>query len=225
MWHEIERLKEVKPVYVSMGDVAASGGYYIAAGANKIFADVNTVTGSIGVFSIMFNVGPAFESNMGFTFDRVVTNKYSDLGSGVRDMDEFEKEIFQNDVSRIYKTFLSVVEKGRSYTSFSDVEAVAQGRVWSGSQAKEVGLVDQLGGLEDCTASLADELKLEDYTLDFYPKKKVFGGAFNSLLGLAKTGVSLAKAAVSPVEAAKYVKKSLPDEQIYMLSPYNIEIN
>lgn len=225
MWHEIERLKKVKPVYVSMGDVAASGGYYIAAGANKIFADVNTITGSIGVFSIMFNVGPAFESNMGVTFDRVVTNKYSDLGSGVRDMDELEKEIFQNDVTRIYKTFLGVVEKGRSYTSFSDVEMVAQGRVWSGSQAKEVGLVDQLGGLEDCTTSLADELKLEDYTLDFYPKKKVFGGTLNSLFGLARTGVSLVKAAVSPVEAAKYVKKSLPDEQIYMLSPYNIEIN
>ncbi len=225
IWYEVEKLKKEKPVYVSMGDVAASGGYYIAAGANKIFADVNTITGSIGVFSVLFNVEKAFESKAGLTFDRVVTNKYADLGSGVRAMDEGEKELFQGDVQRIYKNFLGVVEKGRSYTSFADVEMVAQGRVWSGSQAKEVGLVDQLGGLEDCTVALAGELKLEDYELDFYPKKRPFEGFLNGVFGMGAKLQNIEKAVSSPLEYTKKIKESLSREQILMLSPYTITIN
>lgn len=225
IWYEVEKLKLTKPVYVSMGDVAASGGYYISAGADKIFADVNTITGSIGVFSILFNVEKTFDSKIGLNFDRVATNKYADLGSGVRQMGEDEKEIFQRSVSRIYKNFLTVVEKGRAYTSFSDVEMVAQGRVWSGAQAKEVGLIDQVGGLDECTTALAAELKLEDYDLDFYPKKRALEGLMESILGISVKLKNVEAALSSPLEYSQKLKKRLSREQILMLSPYSITIN
>lgn len=225
IWYEVEKLKKEKPVYVSMGDVAASGGYYIAAGANKIFADVNTITGSIGVFSVLLNVQKTMENKIGLNFDRVVTSKFADLGSGVRPMEDDEKLIFENDVRRIYRNFLGVVEKGRSYTRFADVEMVAQGRVWSGSQAKEVGLVDQLGGLEECALALASELKLEDYDLDFYPKKRPFEGVFGSFFSMAATAKATEKFLRSPLEYSKKIKESLSREQILMLSPYALEIN
>ena len=225
IWAEVEKLKDVKPVYVSMGDVAASGGYYIAAGADKIFAEVNTITGSIGVFSVLFNVQKTFENNAGLTFDRVVTNKYSDLGSGVREMLEDEKQIFQNDVRRIYRNFLSVVEKGRGFSKFSDVEMVSQGRVWSGEQAKEVGLVDKLGGLEECAASLAKELKIDGYELDFYPKTKGIGGFLDSFVKMGVRLSNVDKAVRSPFEYAQKLKKSLEKERVLMLSPYAISID
>lgn len=225
IWYEVEKLKVKKPVYVSMGDVVASGGYYIAAGAHKIFADVNTITGSIGVFSVLFNIGKTLESKAGVTFDRVVTNRYADLGSSVRPMNDLEKEIFQNDVYRIYRNFLEVVEKGRSYTKFADVEMVAQGRVWPGAQAKEVGLVDQLGGLEDCTTALAGELKLENYDLDFYPKKRILEGLFSGLFNMAAKIEMVGLALNSPLEYTQKLKERLSREQILMLSPYAITIN
>jgi len=225
MWAEIEKLKQVKPVYVSMGDVAASGGYYIAAGADKIFAEVNTITGSIGVFSVLMNVETAFEDKLGVTFDRVVTNQYADLGSAVREMSEDEKSIYQGDVSRIYKTFLTVVEKGRKFSKFSDVESVAQGRVWSGAQAKEVGLVDQLGGLGDCASALAEELELESYELDFYPKSKGFGGVLESL-GQVRSEISfLSSTLKNPSSYAQKLKQKLEQDRVLMLSPYAISID
>jgi len=225
MWAEIEKLKQVKPVYVSMGDVAASGGYYIAAGADKIFAEVNTITGSIGVFSVLMNVETAFEDKLGVTFDRVVTNQYADLGSAVREMSEDEKAIYQGDVSRIYKTFLTVVEKGRKFSKFSDVESVAQGRVWSGAQAKEVGLVDNLGGLEDCASALAEDLELDGYELDFYPKSRGFGGVLESL-GQVRSEISfLSSTLKNPSSYAQKLKHQLEKDRVLMLSPYAISID
>ncbi len=225
IWHEIEKLKTKKPVYVSMGDVAASGGYYIAAGANKIFANINTITGSIGVFSVLFNIQKTFRHKLGLTFDRVVTNKYADLGSSMRAMGENEKAIFQKDIGRVYKSFLSVVEKGRGYTKLSDVKMVAQGRVWSGVQAKEVGLVDELGGLEDCVVALAGELKLEDYDLDFYPKKKAFQGLLNDFLSVGVKLQNAYETLSSPMEYTRKIKERFGNEQILMLSPYTMTIN
>lgn len=225
IWAEVEKLKQVKPVYVSMGDVAASGGYYIAAGADKIFAEVNTITGSIGVFSVLLNIKKTMENKAGITFDRVVTNKYADLGSAVREMTEDEKELFQNDVRRIYRTFLGVVEKGRKFSKFSDVEMVSQGRVWSGAQAKEVGLVDKLGGLEECAASLATDLKLDGYELDFYPKSKGFGGFLDSL-GQVRSQISeLSLVLKNPSTYAHKLKRKLEKGQVLMLSPYAISID
>jgi len=226
IWAEVEKLKQVKPVYVSMGDVAASGGYYIAAGADKIFAEVNTITGSIGVFSVLMNVKNTLNNKVGLTFDRVVTNKYADLGSAVRDMNDDEKEIYQKDVDRIYRTFLGVVEKGRKFSKFSDVELVSQGRVWSGVQAKEVGLVDKLGGLEECAATLAAELKLEGYELDFYPKSKGFGGFIDSLNQVKSHFAMINMLFREPYSAAKNVlKRKIETDRVLMLSPYAISID
>lgn len=181
IWAELEKLKSVKPFFVSMGDVAASGGYYISAGADKIFARSNTVTGSIGVFSVLFNIKETLNDKVGLTFDRVVTNPFADIGSGVRDMVEEEKDIFNKDVVRIYKKFLKVVAKGRSFNSTEDVDLVAQGRVWSGNQAKEATLIDEIGGLDDAVTGLAAELKLENYDVDYYPKKSPIEGLILSL--------------------------------------------
>ena len=187
IWAEVLKLTEYKPVYVSMGDVAASGGYYIAAGADKIFAQENTITGSIGVFSILWNVKETMNQKLGLTFDRVVTNKFADIGSGVREMTSGEQGIFNQEVSRIYTNFLKVVEKGRKFTSTENVDSVAQGRVWLGRPAKEAGLVDEIGGLEETIEAIVGELALEDYKVDYFPKKNPIEGF---ILGLEKFGAS-----------------------------------
>jgi len=188
IWEEVTKFTEYKPIYVSMADVAASGGYYIAAGADKIYAQENTVTGSIGVFSVLFNVKNTMNSLVGLNFDRVTTNKFSDIGSGVRDMSEVEKEIFQSDVKRIYEVFLRVVEKGRKFTSIEGVDNVAQGRVWLGQAAKESGLVDEIGDINMAIDDLATEVGLEDYAVDFYPKKNPIEGL---ILGLERFGAKV----------------------------------
>ena len=188
IWEEVTKFTEYKPIYVSMADVVASGGYYIAAGADKIYAQENTITGSIGVFSVLFNVKNTMNSLVGLDFDRVTTNKFSDIGSGVRDMTEVEKEIFQSDVARIYEVFLRVVEKGRKFTSIEDVDSVAQGRVWLGQAAKESGLVDEIGDINMAIDDLATELGLEDYAVDFYPKKSPIEGL---ILGLERFGAKV----------------------------------
>ena len=185
IWAELLKLSEYKPVYVSMGDVAASGGYYISAGADKIFAQENTITGSIGVYSVLWNIKETMNQKLGLSFDRVVTNRFADIGSGVRQMTSDEQDIFNQEVKRIYSNFLKVVEKGRKFTSTENVDSIAQGRVWSGRQAKEVGLVDELGGLDIAIDSLAGELALEDYSVDYFPKKNPIEGF---ILGLEKFG-------------------------------------
>lgn len=225
IWYELEKFKEEKPFYVSMGDVAASGGYYISAGANKIFAEANTITGSIGAFSILFNVQKTMNEKAGLTFDRVVTSKYADIASGVRSMKDDEKEIFQGELERIYKTFLRVVGKGRKFENFDSVESVAQGRVWSGLQAKEAGLVDELGGLDDCVTSLSEELALEDYDLDFYPKSKGFEGFLEKV---ANTGVRIQEVenlVKNPMQSAQKLSEKLQSERALLLAPYYLKIN
>ena len=187
IWAEVLKLAEYKPVYVSMGDVAASGGYYISVGADKIFAQENTITGSIGVFSVFWNIKETMSQKLGVSFDRVVTNRHADIGSGVRQMTDVEQGIFNQEVKRVYENFLKVVEKGRKFTSIKNVDNVAQGRIWSGRQAKEVGLVDELGGLQEAIDALASELALEDYKVDYFPKKSPIEGF---ILGLEKFGAS-----------------------------------
>lgn len=225
IWYEVERLKKKKPVYASMADVAASGGYYISAGANKIFAEANTITGSIGVFSILFNLKETFKNKVGMTFDSVSTSPFADLGSAVRDMSEAEKEVFQKSVLRIYKNFMKVVEKGRKYSNLSDVEIVAQGRVWSGNQAKEVGLVDELGGVEDAGLLMAEELKLEEYELDYYPKQRPFDRFFASLGGVSSLLKEVRSYVLKPTKALERDLKSLSHEGPLLWVPIDFNIN
>ncbi len=168
IWREIVRLKEKKPVIASMSDVAASGGYYISMACDKIVALPTTITGSIGVFGLMFNYKDMANNKLGLTFDQVNTGDLSDLGNPTRDFTEQEKAIIQTMVEEVYETFTTKAAEGRNMP-VEDLLKVASGRVWSGIKAKEIGLVDELGGLNDAVelaASLAN-IK-DDYKVRYY---------------------------------------------------------
>ena len=172
--------------------VAPPRGYYVGVAGEKIFAQPNTITGSIGVYSILFNVQNGAYNKLGLSFDRVVTHPYADIGSAVRMMSEKEKKFFQEDTYRVYKRFIEVVQEGRQFDTFENVNQVAQGRVWSGYQAKQIGLVDELGDLGDAIETLAAQLKLkEDYkVIEFYPENP-FEILFRSLINVSRELSSL----------------------------------
>ncbi|MEQ1624424.1 MAG: signal peptide peptidase SppA, partial [Sediminibacterium sp.] len=152
IWREISLTRKSKPVIVSMGDMAASGGYYIACNADSVFANEGTLTGSIGVFSILPNFQPFFKNKLGITFDGVKTAPYADMGNTSRALTEPEKRFLQNGVDSIYHTFKSRVAEGRK-KDMDYVHSIAQGRVWTGSRAITVGLVDRIGGLQEAIVS------------------------------------------------------------------------
>lgn len=168
IWREMILAKKAKPVIVSMGDVAASGGYYIACAADSIFAQPNTITGSIGVFGIIPNMQNFFKNKMGITFDGVKTGKFADLGTVSRPMTDAEKMIFQQEVNRVYSTFTQKVADGRK-KSRNYIDSIGQGRVWSGIEALQNGLVDRLGNIDDAIASAAKKAKITDIKLVSYP--------------------------------------------------------
>jgi protease-4 len=172
IWREMSEAKKVKPVIVSMGEVAASGGYYIAAPADTIVAQPNTITGSIGIFGILFNVQELVNDKLGVTTDVVSTGELSDFGNMARPLTEVERTIIQSSVEDGYETFISRVAEGRGMHPDS-VRKIASGRVWTGSQAKARGLVDVLGGLDTAIGIAAAKIKAgEDYRVVYYPEKK-----------------------------------------------------
>ncbi len=172
IWREMSEAKKVKPVIVSMGEVAASGGYYIAAPADTIVAQPNTITGSIGIFGILFNVQELVNDKLGVTSDVVSTGELSDFGNMGRPLTEVERTIIQSSVEDGYETFISRVAEGRGMHPDS-VRKVASGRVWTGTQAKARGLVDVLGGLDTAIGIAAAKIKAgEDYRVVYYPEKK-----------------------------------------------------
>ncbi len=167
---ELELLKNKKPLVVSMGNVAASGGYYIASGAEKIFAEKNTITGSIGVFGIIPNIGQMMENKLGVTFDEVELHEHAAMGIN-KNFDALEASKIQQAIDKIYLSFKSVVAKGRKL-NLDSVESIAQGRVWSGARAKELKLVDEIGGLKEAIAYTAKSNSLEATNYFFYNKRK-----------------------------------------------------
>jgi len=172
IWREMSEAKKVKPVIVSMGEVAASGGYYIAAPADTIVAQPNTITGSIGIFGILFNVQELVNDKLGVTTDVVSTGELSDFGNMARPLTEVERTIIQSSVEDGYETFISRVAEGRGMHPDS-VRKVASGRVWTGTQAKARGLVDVLGGLDTAIGIAAAKIKAgEDYRVVYFPEKK-----------------------------------------------------
>ena len=180
IWREVELLRQEKPVIVSMGDVAASGGYYISAAADSIFAEPNTITGSIGVFGLIPNMEGLFTDKLGITFDQVKTGKYADFLANVdRPLTAEETQILQTQINRIYDTFVQRVADGRGLTK-EQVDSIGQGRVWSGQQALERGLVDRLGSIDDAIAAAASKAGLDDYRLVTYPAIK---SPFDTFLG------------------------------------------
>ncbi|TXI13837.1 MAG: signal peptide peptidase SppA [Pedobacter sp.] len=171
IWREVMLTKKAKPVIVSMGDVAASGGYYIACAADSIFAQPTTITGSIGVFGLIPNMQRFFNNKLGITFDGVQTGLFSNTGSIIRPLTEAEKMIIQNEVNHIYNSFTSKVAEGRK-KSQSYIDGIAQGRVWSGKEALTNGLVDRLGNIHDAISSAAKKAGLDTYQIVDYPTLK-----------------------------------------------------
>jgi protease-4 len=171
IWREVVLARKEKPFIVSMGDVAASGGYYIACAADSIFAQPNTITGSIGVFGIIPNLKKFLNNKLGLTFDQVKTGEFADLGSLTRPLTATETLIIQREVDRIYNSFTKRVANGRN-RSQSYVDSIGQGRVWSGTQAMENGLVDRIGSIDNAITSAAKMAKLSDYRIVTYPAQK-----------------------------------------------------
>ena len=171
MWRETILAKEAKPFVVSMGDVAASGGYYIACAADKIVASEKTITGSIGVFGVIPNMKGFFNNKMGITFDVAETNEHSDIMTVFRPLTGDEKDIIQIGVEKIYDDFIGKVADGRGMTK-EQVDEIGQGRVWVGADALEIGLVDEIGGLNKAIDIARKMAKLKDFKTENYPKRK-----------------------------------------------------
>ena len=174
MWREVTLAAKEKPVIASMGDYAASGGYYLAMGANTIVAEPNTITGSIGVFSVLFDMSSFLGNKIGITFDEVKTGDVGELVTVTRPLTEQEKRIWQKRTDAIYETFTGKAADGRKM-NVEDLRKVASGRVWTGTQGKERGLVDELGGFDDAVKIAAEKAGVADnYRIKFYPKQKTF---------------------------------------------------
>lgn len=172
IWREIELIKKAgKPVVVSMGDLAASGGYYISCNADRIFAQENTITGSIGVFGMIPNAERFFKNKMGITFDRAKTNEHADLMSISKPLTEEEYKVIQKEVDRIYDDFITKVSKGRNMSK-EMVDSIGQGRVWSGKDAIAINLVDEIGGIEEAVQHAATLAKLDNPIVMEIPKAK-----------------------------------------------------
>jgi protease IV len=171
LWREITITRKEKPVIISFGDVAASGGYYMSCNADSIFAQPNTITGSIGVFSILPNMQQFFKNKLGITFDGVKTAPDADELSISKPLTEMQKKYFQNEVDSIYRDFKTRVADGRKKT-MGFVDSIAQGRVWTGERGLALGLVDKLGGLQDAIDCAARMAKLSNYQLRELPEPK-----------------------------------------------------
>jgi protease IV len=173
IWTATQWLKEDKPLVTSFGNVAASGGYYMSAGSHYIFAEPTTITGSIGVFGLKVATQDFWNNKLGMTFDTVKSHRYSNLNAQVAELDPQERLIMQSMVDQIYDDFLQVVLKGRTqFKQRDEVHNVAQGRVWTGQRALELGLVDELGGLDQALTKVAELAELKDYQVELYPKEK-----------------------------------------------------
>lgn len=173
LWREVELTKAKKPVIVSMGNYAASGGYYISCGADKIYADNSTLTGSIGVFGMLYNAQGFLNQKLGITTDTVKTNAYSDFFSFARNMENAEREYLNRSVTDVYKLFLQRVADGRKL-DVNYVDSIAQGRVWAGKDAVKIGLVDEIGNLEAAINYAAKSVELTDFGIKTLPEKADF---------------------------------------------------
>ncbi|NBU90064.1 MAG: signal peptide peptidase SppA [Flavobacteriia bacterium] len=226
IWREVALTNKVKKVTVSMGDVAASGGYYIACPAYKIFAESTTITGSIGVFGMIPYTGKMLQNKLGITFDQVSTNKHSVLSTN-RKLSPEELAITQAEVDQIYDQFLKRVADGRKMTK-EEVNVIARGRVWTGRDALRIGLVDQLGGLPDAIAFATNNAKLKNPKVIYYPFKE--DDSFSQLIELIEEETEndvRIKSNAMPKEFIEYYEKLKKIEGmsgIQMRLPYDLTI-
>ncbi|MDR1504976.1 MAG: signal peptide peptidase SppA [Prevotella sp.] len=222
IWKAVTDLKEKKPVVVSMGDYAASGGYYISCNASKIIAQPNTLTGSIGIFGMFPNV-EGLTKKVGLTFDNVKTNAHADFGDMTRPMRDDEKAILQNYIERGYDLFLTRCSDGRGIAKNS-LDSIAQGRVWTGNQAVKIGLVDELGGIDKAIEEAAKLANLEDYSLNSFPRKRDFFESFLSDQKEELTTQAMKEYLGSDYQLFKTIKEIKEQDFIQARMPYDINI-
>jgi len=221
LWREIMLTKEKVPVIASMSDLAASGGYYLSMACDTIVALPNTITGSIGIFGVFFNAEELLEDKLGITHDVVKTGEFSDIFNLTRPLTAYERTIIQSVIDEGYETFTTKASEGRNMP-LDKLRNIAGGRVWTGEQAKENGLVDVLGGFNDAVGLAADMADLKEYRLKYYPQQKPFIQALISQFEEMSMGYF-----VQQYEITKYVERikflqSL--EGVQALMPYTIEI-
>lgn len=210
IWRALQCVRTNKPVIVSMGDYAASGGYYISTAANYIVANPSTITGSIGVFSVIPNLD-SLSKKIGVSLETVKTNENSDFGTSIMTpLSDDMKQKMQEHTERVYDIFLQRCANGRGL-SIDSVKSLAEGRVWSGQSAYELGLVDRLGTLDDAIQLASEKAGLSDYTLDFYPKKKDFITELSDMFEISQKKLGLG--IVFPKESATF-------EQIRQIDRY-----
>ena len=223
IWRETKLAQKEKPLVVSMGDYAASGGYYIACAADKIIANPTTLTGSIGVFGMIPNMQNFYKSNFGITVDTVKTNTYADMGTS-RKLSTYEKNKVQESVKNIYSTFISRVSDGRDMTT-EDVDAIGQGRVWSGYDAKDIGLVDLNGGLETAIMIAAELAEVDDYRIISLPKiEDPFTKIMNDLTESRLITFFEKEFDLIDTKKIKKVKDLITSDKIQTRIPYLIEL-
>ncbi|MFT6369536.1 MAG: protease-4 [Maribacter sp.] len=226
IWREVELAKKVKPVVVSMGNVAASGGYYIAAGANKIFAEPTTITGSIGVFGTVPNISE-LAKDIGVNAEQVGTNANSVDYSLFEPMSEAFRNQVQESIEDTYSTFLERVAQGRGI-SVAQADSLAQGRVWSGVDAKRIGLVDELGTLEDAIAAAANLAEINTYGIRKYPKyKSGFERFMEDLEGATvqlKNKIIIDEIGEEPYLVLKDLKSSMEQKGVQARMPFILNI-
>ncbi len=223
IWHEVDLTAKVKPVVVSMGNYAASGGYYISAAATKIIASPVTITGSIGVFGLIPNAGTFLDKKLGINTDVVRTNAHSDAPSVTRRLSAFERETMQANVERTYSTFTGVVSRGRGMSQAA-VDSIGQGHVWSGADASGIGLVDAFGGLTDAVREAASLAKLENYRIVERPEAlDIYSRIIKNMTEEMRT-----KAVIRELgPAAKYyseLKEIISSGGIQALMPYHLDV-
>jgi protease-4 len=226
IWREIELTKKVKPVVVSMGNYAASGGYYLACNANKIFAEANTITGSIGVFGTLPNFSKLIDK-VGIHVEQVNTHDNAAEYSVFKPLDEKFRIVTQESVERIYNTFINRVAAGRKMT-FAQVDAIAQGRVWSGTEALNVGLVDEIGGMDAALKEAAKLAKINTYKTQNFPQyEKSFDDLLTNLgLPFFKTKENFIKeeVGVENYKIIEQIRKMNTKKGTQILMPFEINI-
>lgn len=223
IWHEVELTKQVKPVVVSMGDYAASGGYYISCPASYIVANEYTLTGSIGVFGLTLNIQKLMGNKLGINTEVVKTNKMSDFGNAYRDVTPAEREILQSSVEKIYSTFVNRVSNGRNLLPES-VDSIGQGRVWCGVDALRLHLIDAYGGLIDAISIAAEMSGTENYSLVDYPKQEEGFEAMMKMLTEEMTTRKISRELGEFAESAKFIKNLIGSQGVQARMENTIEI-
>lgn len=222
IWREVELTQKVKPVIISMGEYAASGGYYISCPADQIITTPTTITGSIGVFGIMFNLEKAAREKLGITVDVVRTNPMADAGGMFRALTPAERLIMQNSIDSTYVRFVNLVAQGR-HISYEKVDDMASGRVWSGLQAIDNGLADKIGTIQDAINMAAEKAAITDYRIKTYPEND---DSFGSLLkSVTSISTKYIKEVVGITPEIDHVKQAIEKHQgIKAKLPYDIKL-